>query len=227
MTRSSRLLHLMQALRRRRRPVAAAVLAEELGVSLRTIYRDIATLAAQGAPVVGEAGLGYLLRPGFFLPPLMFDAEETDALMLGLRLAAVRGDAALAQGAENALAKITAVLPPPGRAAAEESGLIVAGQTEAAAALPVIRAALRAEVKLRLVYRDATGAASDRVVWPVVLGFFAEAEVLAAWCELRRDFRHFRLDRISLATPMQERLPRRRRVLLAEWRAGRGDGPDC
>ncbi|MEJ1937513.1 HTH domain-containing protein, partial [Nostoc sp. NIES-2111] len=105
MTRSARLLDLMQALRRRRRPVSAARLAEELGVSLRTVYRDIGTLVAQGAPIEGEAGLGYILRPGFFLPPLMFDAEETDALMLGLRLAAGRGDPALAEAAENALAK--------------------------------------------------------------------------------------------------------------------------
>lgn len=223
MARSERLLALMQALRRRRRPVSAAILAGELGVSLRTIYRDIGALAAQGAPVEGEAGLGYVLRPGFFLPPLMFDAEETDALMLGLRLAAGRGDPALAAAAENALAKITAVLPSPQQDAAAENGLKVAGHNGAGAPLTTIRRALREERKLRLAYRDKNGSATQRTVWPVLIGFFEASEVLAAWCELRGDFRHFRLDRISTAEMLPDGLPRRRRVLLAEWRAVNGE----
>lgn len=219
MARAARLLDLMQALRRRRRPVSAATLAQELGVSLRTVYRDIATLAAQGAPIAGEAGIGYVLRAGFFLPPLMFDAEETDALLLGLRLAAARGDPGLAAAAGNALAKIAAVLPAPGREALEDGALVVAGLPGASAALAAIRRALREETRLRIGYRDSAGVVTTRVVWPVILGFFAEAEVLAAWCELRGDFRHFRLDRIGTAQPLPGRLPRRRRVLLAEWRA--------
>ncbi len=219
MARSARLLALMQALRRRRRPVAASVLATELGVSLRTVYRDIATLVAEGAPIAGEAGIGYVLRPGFFLPPLMFDEEETDALILGLRLAAMRGDPDLAEAAENALAKIATVLPSPRQEAAAESGLVVAGEKGGAAPLAAIRQALREERKLRLAYSDKAGAATERVVWPVIIGFFAASEVLAAWCELRSDFRHFRLDRIASAAVLSERLPRRRRVLLAEWRA--------
>ena len=223
MARSERLLALMQALRRRRRPVSAAILAGELGVSLRTIYRDIGALAAQGAPVEGEAGLGYVLRPGFFLPPLMFDAEETDALMLGLRLAAGRGDPALAAAAENALAKITAVLPSPQQDDAAENGLKVAGHNGAGAPLTTIRRALREERKLRLAYRDKNGSATQRTVWPVLIGFFEASEVLAAWCELRGDFRHFRLDRISTAEMLPDGLPRRRRVLLAEWRAVNGE----
>lgn len=209
----------MQALRQRRRPVAAAALAGELGVSLRTVYRDIATLIAEGAPIAGEAGIGYVLRPGFFLPPLMFDAEETDALMLGLRLAAGRGDPDLAEAAANALAKIAAVLPSPQQEAAEESGLVVAGHDGAGAPLAAIRRALREERKLRLSYSDKKGSATERVVWPVLIGFFEASEVLAAWCELRNDFRHFRLDRIAAATMLPERMPRRRRLLLAEWRA--------
>jgi len=223
MARSGRLLTLMQSLRRRRRPVSAATLAEELGVSPRTVYRDIATLIAQGAPIEGEAGLGYVLRAGFFLPPLMFDAEETDALMLGLRLAAGRGDPALAEAAENALAKIAAVLPSPQQEAAEDSGLVVARHSGAGAPLAAIRQALREERKLRLSYSDKKASTTERVVWPVVIGFFEASEVLAAWCELRNDFRHFRLDRIASATILPERMPQRRRVLLAEWRALQGD----
>jgi predicted DNA-binding transcriptional regulator YafY len=218
LSRSARLFDLLQALRGRRRPVAAGRLAEELGVSLRTVYRDIATLAAQGADIQGEAGLGYVLRPGFFLPPLMFDEDEADALLLGLRMVKARGDAALAQAAADALAKVEAVLPPEREPAAENglfAGAIGGGDV---AHLAAIRRAMRAEHKLVLGYRDKAGSASRRVVWPVAVGFFGAAEVLAAWCELRGDFRHFRLDRIETLTPDTARMPRRRRILLAEWR---------
>ncbi len=218
MSRSARLLDLLQALRRRRRPVSAATLAAELGVSLRTVYRDVATLSAQGAAIAGEAGVGYVLSEDFFLPPLMFSEDEVDALILGLRLVAERGDAELEQAAEDALAKIVAVLPPAMEDAAAASGLVagpVAGETPH---LAVIRRALRAEEKLHLHYSDKKGRASERVIWPVALGFFEAAEVLAAWCETRRDFRHFRLDRIAAAAPTGARYPKRRRLLLAEWR---------
>lgn len=124
MSRSARLLDLIQALRRRRRPIQAARLAEELGVSERTIYRDVATLIGQGAPIEGEAGLGYVLRPGFTLPPLMFGDEEIEALVLGLRWVADRGDETLGAAAENALAKIAAVLPENLREAFGDAGLM-------------------------------------------------------------------------------------------------------
>ena len=219
MSRSNRLLDLMQALRRRRRPVTAARLAEELGVSLRTIYRDVATLIGQGAVIEGEAGLGYVLKPGFFLPPLMFREDEVDALILGLRIVAERGDPDLEQAADNALAKIVAVLPKPMEDAAATSGLM-AGPTAKATAphLGVIRKSIRGEEKMRLRYADKTQAVTERTVWPIAIGFFEAAEVLAAWCETRRDFRHFRLDRIAAAAPCGERYPRRRRLLMAEWR---------
>lgn len=162
--------------------------------------------------------MGYVLREDFFLPPLMFSEDEVDALILGLRLVAERGDAELEQAAEDALAKIVAVLPPAMEDAAAASGLVagpVAGETPH---LAVIRRALRAEEKLHLHYSDKKGRASERVIWPVALGFFEAAEVLAAWCETRRDFRHFRLDRIAAAAPTGARYPTRRRLLLAEWR---------
>src|SRR2546430_11141203 len=112
LSRSSRLLALLQALRRRRQPVTAAILARELEVSERTIYRDLAELAAQGAPVMGEAGVGYVLRPGLFLPPLMLSEDETEAVLLGLRYVDQRGDEILIQAATSALAKISSVLSP-------------------------------------------------------------------------------------------------------------------
>lgn len=219
MARSERLLNLLQALRRRRRPVSGKALADELDVSIRTLYRDIATLQAKGAPIEGEAGLGYVLKPGFFLPPLMFGEEEIDAIILGLRFVSQRGDEDLERAAENALAKIEAALPPEMENAAAESALL-AGPAKSGkpAQLKHIREAIGREEKLYLAYTDKKGKATERLVWPIAIGFFEAAEVLAAWCETRRDFRHFRLDRIRSVTPVHERTPRRHRILLAEWR---------
>ncbi len=219
MSRAARLHDLIQALRRRRHAVSAAVLAEELGVSLRTAYRDIATLVSQGAPIVGEAGLGYVLRPGYLMPPLMLKEEEADAVVLGLRLVARRGDVALAQAADGALAKILAVLPPGMEEADLSSGLLAGPRSGVRPPhLDAIRGALRDERKLWLRYADKAGRATERRVWPVALGFFADAEVLAAWCELRDGFRHFRLDQMLEARALDEQLPKRRGMLLAEWR---------
>ncbi|MDE1146606.1 MAG: YafY family protein [Azospirillaceae bacterium] len=221
MSRSARLLDLIQALRRHRRPVTAAALAEELGVSLRTVYRDVATLAAQGVPVEGEAGLGYVLRPGFLLPPLMFGDDEIEALVLGLRWVAQRGDGPLGLAAQNATAKITAVLPPDLRALAEDSGLVpVSLQPEVIEPrdLTEIRRAIRAERKLRIAYTDGQGRASDRTIWPIALVFMERIRMVVAWCEVRSDFRHFRTDRIATVAVSAERYPRRRHALLADWR---------
>lgn len=220
MVRSARLLALVQALRRHRLPVTAADLASELDVSLRTIYRDIATLQAEGAAIEGEAGFGYVLRDGFFLPPLMFDEDEVDALILGLRLVGTRGDRELETAAANALAKIAAVLPPPLADAPATSALLAGpGGSGATDALGTLRRAIRAERTLHLAYADGTGRSTNRTVWPVAIGFFGDSEVLAAFCELRNDFRHFRLDRIADLRVSADPMPRRHRLLLAEWRA--------
>lgn len=219
MSRSERLLDLIQTLRRHRRPVSGQALADELGVSIRTLYRDIATLQGQGAPIEGEAGLGYVLKPGFMLPPLMFGEDEVDAVILGLRFVSQRGDDELALAAANVLAKIEAVLPPEMGDAAAASGLLAGpSASRETGALVTIRRAIRAEQKLRLSYTDKKGRATKRVVWPVLVGFFDTVEMLGAWCETRGDFRHFRLDRIASAEPTGERMPKRHRILLAEWR---------
>ena len=218
MSRSLRLLDLIQALRRRRTPVTAAQLAQELGVSLRTIYRDIGTLIAQGAPIEGEAGLGYVLKPGFTLPPLMFTEDEIDALILGLQFVSERGDEEMERAAADALAKITAVLPDDLGEAAAASPLLAGPGAAHSPFMPVLRQAMRREQVVRLRYTDKKGSATDRLVWPIALGFFEASEVLAAWCEARRDFRHFRLDRIRGAEITGHRYGRRRRILLAEWR---------
>jgi predicted DNA-binding transcriptional regulator YafY len=221
MSRASRLLDLLQLLRRHRRPVAGAILAKELGISLRSLYRDIGTLRGQGAPIEGEAGVGYVLRPGLMLPPLMFTPEELEALLLGSKWVAQRADSKLSGAAENALAKIRAVLPADVAEAIDGDGLLVGtgkpievGTIDVA----VIREALRKERKLTIAYLDARGDATRRTVWPIALLFFDQVRVLVAWCEMRRDFRHFRIDRIRALSLLTERPPQRRLVLMKEWR---------
>lgn len=217
MSRTERLFDLIEALRRHRRPVPAAALAEELGVSPRTIYRDVQTLNRLGAPVDGEAGVGYLLRPGSFLPPMNFAHDEIEALVLGARWVQRQDDAALAQAAGNALAKIAAAAPRDLRDAIAELGLWVspsrAEPTDPNAPRKV-REAMRSERKLRIRYTDGAGGDSERIVWPLALAFYDRARVVCAWCELREDFRHFRLDRIAELTVLEQPLPQRRSALL-------------
>ena len=220
MSRANRLLDLLQLLRRHRRPVAGQALADELQISLRTLYRDIEALKAQGADIAGEAGLGYVLRPGFMLPPLMFSAEELEAVFIGIQWVAKRKDPALSEAALDALAKIRTVLPEDLRFQLDGSGLLV-GPAEPPPEITidtgVIREALRRERKLKLDYCDAGGESSQRTVWPVAYGLMEGTDVLAAWCELRQDFRHFRADRIARLTLLETRPPRRRAELFKEW----------
>jgi predicted DNA-binding transcriptional regulator YafY len=223
--RSERLLELIQALRRHRQPVSGAALADDLGVSLRTIYRDIQTLIGQGATIDGEAGVGFVLRPGFVLPPLMFTDEELEALVLGSRFLAQRADKPLADAARNAIAKIAAVLPDDLRDSIDATGLL-AGPGRKPPLDPIdvasLRTAIRTEHKLVIDYTDPKGKRTRRTVWPIALGFFDRVRVLAAWCELRQDFRHFRTDRIASLRETKQRYPRRRRALMKEWRAVEG-----
>ncbi|MCF6123930.1 YafY family transcriptional regulator [Mesorhizobium sp. M7A.F.Ca.CA.001.07.2.1] len=220
MSRSERLLDLIQCLRRHRRPVSGQALADELGISIRTLYRDIATLQGQGAPIEGEAGVGYVLKPGFMLPPLMFSDEEIEAIVLGSRWVAKQPDQRLSAAAANALAKIAAVLPDDLREDLDASTLLVGPPAAVIESidLGLVRQAIRNERKLGFLYRDAGGAASERVVWPFALGFFDKVRVVVAWCEMRHDFRHFRADRIAELQATNTRYPRRRQALLKEWR---------
>ncbi len=222
LSRTSRLFALLQALRRRRRPVTAAILAGELEVSERTIYRDLAELAAQGAPIQGEAGVGYVLRPGLFLPPLMLTEDETDAVLLGLRFVNQRGDEALTQAAENARAKIMEILSQEMRDAASAPLTIPGpdGKIFPKNAVPIstLRSAIRTQRKLAIDYVDGQGRQSHRVLWPIQLGFMDEARVVTGWCETRRAFRFFRTDRI-LAADLLERYPGRRRDLVHDFEA--------
>ncbi len=225
MSRAERLLGLIQALRRHRRPVTGRELAREMSVSLRTIYRDLQTLIHQGAPIEGERGIGFILRPGFLLPPLMFRDEEIEALILGSRWVAQQTDQALARAAQDAVAKILTVLPDNLKERAESAGLypVPAAACALDAVEPgILREAIRLERRLKIVYRNEQGRESTRVVWPLALAFFERIRMLVAWCELREAFRHFRTDRIIYAAITQDRFPRRRRLLLKEWRSQEG-----
>jgi predicted DNA-binding transcriptional regulator YafY len=230
---SERLFELLQALRRRRGPVSGQTLANELQVSIRTLYRDIATLQARGALIEGEPGVGYVLRPGFLLPPLMFSEDEIEALVLGSRWVADRADNHLATAARNALAKIAAVLPGDLRDGLDASALFV-GPGEVAVSngvapdgvdVAVVRKSIRSERKLGITYRDGEARETERIIWPFALGYFDRARVIVAWCELRQGFRHFRTDRIAGMTPVEARYPRRRQALLKEWRELEGVPP--
>lgn len=211
----------MDALRGRRRPVTAAQLADDLSVSMRTVYRDVQTLIGLGAPIDGGAGVGYVLRAGFFLPPLMFGEEELEALVLGARWVQGQGDPALAQAADSALAKIATASPRDLRDRIAETGLFAprfGRPTDHGTGLRAIREAIRHEHKLKIRYLSIAGAETERLIWPVALVFFEGSRLLAGWCELRRDFRHFRADRISSLEATGVPYPRPRRELARLWR---------
>lgn len=223
-SRSERLLALLQALRRHRRPVSGNDLASETGISLRTLYRDIASLRAQGAHIEGEAGVGYLLKPGFLLPPLMFSPEEVEALVLGSRWVAGTADPKLAGAARDLMTKVAAVLPDDLREDLDRTTLMVPRREQVADTADVsgIREAIRQERVLRIAYRNEQGEASERHIWPFALAYFERVRVVLAWCELRNDFRSFRTDRILDYAETGRRYRRRRAVLLKEWKAAQG-----
>jgi predicted DNA-binding transcriptional regulator YafY len=198
MRRADRLFQIVQLIRGRRL-TTAAFLAERLEISPRSIYRDIAALQAQGVPIEGEAGVGYRMRRGFDLPPLMFDAREAQALVACVRIAQPRIDTALAAGADDALAKILAVLPAAERAAAESLSVFapsVGPDAQTRRRLQQLRQATEQRIKLRLTYLDLKDDTSVRTVRPLGCFYWGQVWTLAAWCESREDFRNFRVDRI-------------------------------
>ena len=224
MTRTQRLLELLQLLRSHRYPVTAMTLAERLDVSVRSIYREIETLKMQGVDIEGSAGIGYVLQSDYHLPPLMFDAHEVDALILGLHWVMRHTDPQLEAAARNAVAKIHAILPENLAQHIRYPSLMVPppGNDSSLRFLADIRQAIHQRRKLELVYTDKDGAASSRLVWPIALGFFDAVRMLACWCELRQAFRHFRIDRMQQVTISEQSCPQSRYKLLKEWKSAEG-----
>ncbi len=221
MSRTSRLFEMLGILRARRRPVTALELAQELGVSERSVYRDIETLRLLGAPLDGQAGVGLLLRDGFFLPNFAFSPEEMDALILGLGWVQQRADPALARSSESAMAKVLSSRTNRLAVGDEPPALVTAASVSKhsdTAQVAPLRDAIRRLRKVSITYEDAAGSLSDRIVWPITIVYFDDVRLLAAWCESRLAFRHFRVDRVRGATMLDERYPKRRSSLIKRWR---------
>lgn len=204
MRRADRLFQIVQHLRGRQLTTAAE-LARRLEVSPRTIYRDVADLMSNGVPIDGEAGLGYMMRDGYDLPPLMFTQDEVTALVAGARLLRAWGGAAMALGAENALDKIETVLPPDALKKAQSVHVYATMPLDlddvARARLDAMDAHIETNERLQLAYLDKAGNATNRNVRPLGIWFWGQVWTLIAWCELRADFRMFRVDRIKEMTP--------------------------
>ncbi len=220
MRRADRLFQIIQILRRSPRPVTAAALAEELEVSKRSVYRDVADLVGQRVPVHGEAGLGYLLDPAYDMPPLMLTPDEIEAVVLGAQWVSGRADRDLANAARDVVAKISAVVPEHLRPFIAEPSVgakPAAGSPEDQIDAASLRSAIREGRKLKIRYRSATGEETERTVWPVLLGYDEACRLLVAWCELRRDFRHFRTDRMIGADVLEETNGLRAGELRRRW----------
>ncbi|CAN5258171.1 YafY family protein [soil metagenome] len=223
MRRADRLFQIIQVLRRSSRPITAEAIAAELETSKRTIYRDIATLMGQRVPIRGEAGIGYVLDGGFDMPPLMLTSDEVEAAVLGAQWVRTQGDQALARAAEDLIAKLIATVPPALRSLLLEP--VVAAPPDwrprALEAIDVgqLRLWCRRGRKLDLRYTDDRGGATQRTVWPFLIGYREARRVLIAWCELRADFRMFRLDRIERAEFIEDRYPDRPAALRSRWMA--------
>ena len=230
MRRADRLFDIIQRLRTARAPMTAAALAEELEVTPRTVYRDVATLQARRVPIEGAAGIGYMLRRGFDLPPLMFTTEEIEAIAIGARLVSRTGDPSLQDAADSVLSKVTVILPEALRAQLEASPFYVSSSGAPVADrvdLSLVRQAIRDERKLVIAYVDEKGARTRRTIWPIAVAYYVQATLIGAWCELRQDYRHFRADRIGSLSVLDDRYPSDNGRLMAEWLALRQNDRDA
>jgi predicted DNA-binding transcriptional regulator YafY len=221
MRRADRLFQIIQILRRSAQPITAAAVAAELEVSKRSVYRDIADLIGQRVPIRGEAGLGYVLDRDFDMPPLMLTPDEIEAAVLGAQWVAERGDPVLAGAARDLIAKIATAVPERLRPfIAEPSVGAPGGRPTAPDGLDIARTRLwiRGGRKIRIRYQDQHAQDSERTIWPVIIGYAETVRLLAAWCELRQDFRHFRTDRIVAAEFLDDVHGLRAGELRTRWK---------
>ncbi len=215
MLRTDRLFEIIDILRSAKSPVTAAAIAERLEVAPRTIYRYIATLQSLRIPIEGAAGLGYVMRKGYDLPPLNFSEDELESIMVGLSLLARTGDDSLQAAARRVLAKIEMARIPADSLRVSDWGIAAPERI----GLNEIRQAIREEQKLRIIYTDREGETTDRIVLPIILTYYVEVAVLSAWCTLRQDFRHFRIDRMFACVPLPEYFKGQARTLRRQMDA--------
>jgi predicted DNA-binding transcriptional regulator YafY len=224
MRKADRLFQIIQILRRSQRPVTAAQLSIELEVAERTIYRDIADLMAQRVPIQGEAGVGYVLAADYSMPPLMFTPDEIEAVLLGAQMVERLGDRALTHAARDVVAKIAAVVPDRLLPFIDVPAVDIRPRDTATSEnidTRPARQAIRNGRKLRLRYRSADGEITERIVWPVTLGYADNERLLIAWCEMRAAFRHFRLDRVIALEETGEPIGAARARLRRQWEGWR------
>ena len=219
--RADRLLQIIQLLRRRRKPTTAEWLAAELEISVRTVYRDMAALLASGVPVAGEAGIGYVLRAGYDLPPLMFTVEEIEAVTVGARLVQRLRDRELQAAARRVLDKVTVVLPESLRSHLDRPFYVSRGVAADPRGIDVaeLRGAIRDRRKMRIAYVDEKRQRSRRTIWPLAMAYYVDVTLVGAWCELRQDLRNFRVERIENARMLADRFQDPQGRLLAQWLA--------
>ncbi|MBS0482592.1 MAG: YafY family transcriptional regulator [Proteobacteria bacterium] len=221
MRRTERLFQIIQVLRSHRQPVTGDALARELEVSLRTVYRDMAELIAQRVPIRGEAGIGYVIDSDFDMPPMMLTPDELEAAVLGATWVAARGDGTLARGARDLIAKLSAAVPEPLRPVVLDANLKAVSFVRIEADrfdVALVRQAIRTRRKLDIDYCDAAGKTTRRRIWPAAIAYTETLRLIAAWCELRQDFRHFRADRIHNCALLDEAVPLNARKLHQDWR---------
>jgi predicted DNA-binding transcriptional regulator YafY len=224
--RADRLFDILRILRAARQPVTAASIADELEVTVRSVYRDIATMQARRIPIEGAAGVGYVLHRGFELPPLMFTEDEAEAIAVGVKMLARTGDPGLQKAAESVLSKLTLVVPDPLREYLNTAPVYVSKSGAPVPALrdlpTTIRHAIRDGRKMRIAYQDENGRETLRVIQPFAVAYYVEATLVCAWCELRNDIRHFRTDRVVSADVLDEAFAIPEPVIAA-WLAERQD----
>ncbi len=226
MRRADRLFQIIQILRRSPRPVTAAMLAVELEMSKRSVYRDIADLIGQRAPIRGEAGLGYVIDRDYDMPPLMLTQDEIEAAVLGAQWVAERADPVLARAARDLIAKIETAIPErlqvfiaePTIGARPSSGPTQDCLDQDSLDIATARLWIRTGRKIRIQYRDIATQNTERTIWPVIIGYAETVRLLVGWCELRQGFRHFRTDRILAAEFLDERHGVRLSELRHRWK---------
>jgi predicted DNA-binding transcriptional regulator YafY len=228
MRRADRLFDIIQTLRVASQPLTAAAIAERLEVTVRTVYRDVATLQARRVPIEGAPGIGYVLRRGFDLPPLMFTEDEIDAIAVGALLVRRLRDAGLQAAAERVIEKVATVLPDALRHGVVAAPFLV---SVGSAAVPEgidladVRRAIRETRKIRISYADGGGKVSHRTVWPIAMIYYVDVTLLGAWCELRKDYRHFRVERIVTSSVLEESFPTADGKLMEGWFALQAGNP--
>ncbi|WP_025897327.1 helix-turn-helix transcriptional regulator [Sneathiella glossodoripedis] len=210
MRRADRLFQIVQILQRKKNAITAQIIAEELEVSVRTIYRDIQDLIKNHVPICGEPGTGYLLQGGYDLPPMMFSDEEIEAIMLGVEWVRANGDTQIQRAAEDVLVKIGAVLPKNRQALLSSLTHIIHRPDEAkkiTVSMPEVRRAIRHHLNADTTYLSLAGELTDRRLSPLIIVFFENIQLLVAWCHLRQDIRNFRMDRFQSFTVSDETFP--------------------